>query len=58
MEYGLSGYEKTIIADCKKQFPELSIFILMRRLKCTPEKAAFIVKKFFSEEVKLNEKSK
>ncbi|MFB5619509.1 MAG: hypothetical protein ACE5RC_00050 [Nitrosopumilus sp.] len=48
MKYGISCQDRQIISDCKKNFGSLSIFVLMRRLKCTPEKAAFIIKEYFN----------
>ena len=51
LKYGVSESEILTIAKYKENLGGLSIFVLMRKLKCTPEKAAYIIKTYFPEEI-------
>lgn len=50
LKYGVSESEKLIISEFKQKYDSMSIFLLMRKLKCTPEKASFILHTYFNTE--------
>lgn len=56
LKYGVSRSEELIISEFKQKYDSMSIFLLMRKLKCTPEKAAYILHKYFTaEKEKIND---
>lgn len=54
MKYGISNNDKIIIADFINNHEKLSIFLLMEKLQCTPEKAVYI----FTEIIQKNQEEK
>lgn len=42
MKYGLNARELTTIRESIEKYPNMSIFILMKKLKCTADKAIYI----------------